>query len=180
MLVAISRGHHTALTLWANKYKVPIPTGGEWKDRVRLATQHVNNLVPKFKKEAPVAKPAPAKEQPKQSTKKETKEPERKMLGSKDIAEMLDVKPATLRRWLRAKGYNTEGEYARYEWPEGSPRIDKLIKEFKASQEEAKKNNAENLKKGREAVGKVGKGNTSKNTDVDEDEEEEEEAEDLD
>ena len=115
-------------------------------------------------------------------TKKSSKKEEKSTtIGSKEVADMLGVSPAALRRYLRAKGHNTEGEYARYEWEPDSPRLAKLLKEFKANQEATEANRAENLKKGRAEKGSGKKASKKvQNEDVeDEEEEEEEEIEDL-
>lgn len=183
---AIGRGHQNSLTLWSKKFKVPLPTGGAWKDRVKLATELLNK--PKEATMAVKTKASPKSkkveveedEEEEVTTKKSPKKEEKSTtIGSKEVADMLGVSPASLRRYLRAKGHNTDGEYARYEWEPDSPRLAKLLKEFKANQESQEANRAENLKKGRSEKGEKKSSKKVQNEDVEE-EEEEEEVEDLD
>lgn len=187
LFVAIGRGHQNSLTLWANKYKVHLPKGGAWKDRVKFATellnhekeQHMKTVTKPSTKSKKAVEEVEEEEEEVTTKKGVKKEAKSTTIGSKDVADMLGVSPAALRRYLRAKGHNTEGEYARYEWEPDSPRLNKLLKEFKANQENVEKNRAENLKKGRVEKGGGKKGSAKKNEDIEEGEEEEE-VEDLD
>lgn len=110
--------------------------------------------------------PAKAEEAPKKTT-----------VGATAIAERLGVEPATLRRWLRAQGKNTEGEYKRYEFSEAG--ADKIVKDYTKYQEElaAKKEAAkeEKPKASKKAKKASKKAKDDDDEEVTNDEEEEEE-----
>ncbi len=130
-LEAVKTGHQNALTLWAREYDIRIPTGGNWKDRVRFATEQIklrSNTMAKNKPEA--TKPAAKEAAKPETTKKKVEEKPAgpPMLGTKDIAEKLGIEGTTLRRFLRAKGIQkNEG---RYVWKEGSKEAAALLKQY--------------------------------------------------
>lgn len=77
------------------------------------------------------------------------KEGETKMLGTKEMAAKLKVKPAFLRRVLRKTGKN-DGEYTRYKWPEGDSaavsKIESAIEKYSADEKEKPKKTAKTKK----------------------------------
>lgn len=109
-----------------------------------------------------------------------------KMLGSKEVADLLGIKPATLRRYLRSKGRGTTDDQTRYEWPEGKDgALSKEVKQLKLDYENYKEEQAAKAKERGEALAKGGKKKDAgkkkgKQAEEDtEDVEEEEEAEEI-
>lgn len=109
------------------------------------------------------------------SAKESKKEEKPNTLGSKEVAELCGVKPATLRRFLRAKGKGAKDgdSYNRYEWEKDSPALAKVIKEFKAYQTEQEEAAEERKKAKKEGKKDAGKKKASKKGKGDEDENEE-------
>lgn len=69
---------------------------------------------------------------------KKKKNGEEEMLGTKEIAKNLNIKPGLLRRVLRSQKKGNDGEYTRYRWKKGDPflaKIPKLVDEYKEGRE---------------------------------------------
>lgn len=169
-LEAVKTGHQNALTLWAREYDIRIPTGGNWKDRVRFATEQIKQRSNTMGKNKPEATKPAAKEAAKpETTKKKAEEKPAgpPMLGTKDIAEKLGIEGTTLRRFLRAKGI--EKNEGRYAWKEGSKEAAALLKQYAEYAKEQEEKTAEAAKpKADKKKAKAGK--KAKKKDADEDE----------
>lgn len=170
-LEAVKTGHQNALTLWAREYDIRIPTGGNWKDRVRFATEQIklrsNTMADK--KTTKTTNPAAKETAKPEITKKKAEEKPAgpPMLGTKDIAEKLGIEGTTLRRFLRAKGI--EKNEGRYAWKEGSKEAAALLKQYAEYAKEQEEKTAEAAKpKADKKKAKAGK--KSKKKDADEDE----------
>lgn len=107
-----------------------------------------------------------------EATGTKAKAPEKpKMLGSKEVADMLGVAPAVLRRWLRSQGKGTNDDQGRYEWAPDSKELNKLKTDFQAWQKEQEKPKED---KGKEKKGSK-KGSSKKKGQGEEEEEDTEE-----
>jgi hypothetical protein len=119
-------------------------------------------------------------EAPKKAAKKEVDN--KKYVNTKQLADRLKTKPASLRRYLRSLPAFTDNSYTRYKWDPENAKDAKFLEDiadrFAKFQSEEKEKNKQRLEKlkAKDKGAKAGKkGSAKKAADDDEEEEEEEE-----
>jgi hypothetical protein len=115
---------------------------------------------------------------------KASKKPAEDMITTKELAQQLDTKPTTLRRWLRSLPAFTDGTYTRYQWKLDDPFLEDApasFAKFMEGEKERNKKRLAELKKKNEAKAaaegkapKGAKGKAAKAEELDEVEESEE------
>lgn len=73
------------------------------------------------------------------------KEPEAKMVTSRELADQLGTKPTILRRYLRTLPKYQDGGYTRYKWDEKDPFLKDVKASFEKFKTEEKEKNAKRL-----------------------------------
>lgn len=103
-------------------------------------------------------KEAPAETKPAASEKAaKTKEPEAKMVTSRELADQLGTKPTILRRYLRTLPKYQDGGYTRYKWDEKDPFLKDIKASFEKFKLDEKEKNAKRLATLKEKKEKVEK-----------------------
>ena len=77
---------------------------------------------------------------------KKAEKEEVQMIGTKELADQLGTKPATLRRFLRTLPANQDNAYTRYKWAPGDKFLKDVEKSFEKYKASEKEKNAERLK----------------------------------